>query len=242
MKKIIAIILACVTMFACTMPVFAYDTFEDKDKVIGITFDNPFGSPVQVYFGYNKYFDEPEDFIPRFEINDFSDEDFLFWLQDEIEDTYMLMAHMLQRMIYGSTTLVDEETGVSVTFDNVRFGGKTKDISLEVEELTYDEYFYFGDAVPIFTVSTANEPVNGKNFLTAYAVKLVDADGNLAEAVPGLEAHQMYWAFPLPEEHPIDFYNVCYWFPDKGGSHSGEFDYNLPTNNTVSYMLYEFNR
>lgn len=241
MKKFLSTVLALVFVFLCVTPASATDTFEDKDKVVGITFDSPFGEqPIRVYFGYNKYIDELSDLIPRFEINNFSDTDVWFWVKEEIYDIGLITAHYLQRFLYGSKTLTDKATGVTVSFSNKRFGERTNEVSLVVEELTYDEFLSYNEPTPLFTIGMANETVDGNRNILHYAVKIVDADGNLALADLGEQTHQMYWTFTLPQKHPIDFYEISYWYPSDTLARSGEFSYNIPINNTVSYMLYEF--
>lgn len=234
MKKIIAILLALTVSLVCTVPAFAVETLEDKDKVVEITIDNPFGNPFIIDFGFNKYYDEtsdPSEYLPAIEVNGFTTEDFFFWLYDELCDIADYTAHIMLNTICGTEVKTDEENGVTVTYDKMRFGDRTDDITLRVNKL--DEHFP-GNDYPCFMIYHANDDNAVKYH---YSVELLNADGTLADADEGMEFHQMRITFDLPEDAPKGLYEVHHNFV---GSNSGSYDFTFNTNGQVSYILNEW--
>lgn len=235
MKKIVSVILAAVIMLSCCISVFAADTFEDKDKVVSIKIEDLFGTdPVIIDFGFDKTFETLEDFIPRFEINGVPDEDISFWLMDEILDSAELLLHTLQCSFFGSTTLTDESTGISVTFCNERYGEDYDDVKLEVKKLNKKEFWNLYSKEPLFDVGYINDSEND----SYYLVKLINAETGTDAFDKEDYMYRLRIDFPLPEGYTYGLYEIGYSYPD--GSNMGEYDYTYPTSNKLTYMLYDF--
>ena len=228
MKKITSIILAILLTFSCMVPAFAAESLEDKDKVVEITIDNPFGDPIVVDFGYNKYFDVSE-FLPAIEVNGYTYIDFCFWVQDEMYDFFAYVAHILMGIEYGMEVKTDETTGITVTYDTQRFGDRTDEIQLRTSVI---EDIYANRKVPAFALTRAFD----SNFVPyCYTVELLNADGTLADSDEYMEYHQMRIIFDLPDDAPLGLYEIHHDFADASGR--GAIDYAFNYNGTLTYIL-----
>lgn len=166
--------------------------------------------------------------------------DAILWLYDGACDIADYGIHAFQNFKYGSKTLTDEATGVSVTFSNKRFGARTDEITLFVRQLSQKEVMCFSYDEPKFEITTVNREIDGQKVSSYYIVKLLDKNGELAEPDPGMEYHQMKFSFNLPEKHLIDIYGVEYTYPD--GSRQGFIDYTYPVNGRVYFIMNGFDQ